>query len=84
MINAAITLFSVEKNSVFLMNNFYIMLAKQKVLKSFKEMPEQFSIDDAIDKLIVIHKIQSAETEIKNGKGLTTVEAKKKLKKWLN
>ncbi|OIR12113.1 hypothetical protein GALL_63640 [mine drainage metagenome] len=66
------------------MNNFYIMLAKQKVLKSFKEMPEQFSIDDAIDKLIVIHKIQSAETEIKNGKGLTTVEAKKKLKKWLN
>ncbi|MDE3142672.1 MAG: hypothetical protein KGL19_00865 [Bacteroidota bacterium] len=60
------------------------MLAKQKVLKSFKEMPEQFSIDDAIDKLIVIHKIQSAESEIKNGKGLTTVEAKKKLKKWLN
>lgn len=60
------------------------MLAKQKVLKSFKEMPEQFSIDDAIDKLIVIHKIQSAESEIKNGKGLTTAEAKKKLKKWLS
>ncbi len=60
------------------------MLAKQKVLKSFKEMPEEFSIDDAIGKLIVIHKIQSAEAEIKSGKGLSTQEAKKKLKKWLN
>lgn len=47
-------------------------------------MPEEFSIDDAIGKLIVIHKIQSAEAEIKSGKGLSTQEAKKKLKKWLN
>jgi hypothetical protein len=60
------------------------MLIKQEVLKSFKEMPDEFSIDDAVDKLIVINKIQKAEAEIKAGKGLTTNQAMKKLKKWLN
>ncbi|MBA4196721.1 MAG: hypothetical protein C0459_04120 [Chitinophaga sp.] len=60
------------------------MLTKQAVLKSFKEMPDEFSIDEAVDKLIVINKIQKAELEIKAGKGLTTNQAMKKLKKWLN
>ncbi len=39
-------------------------------------MPNEFSIDDAINKLIVINKIQKAELEIKEGKGLSTTEAK--------
>ncbi len=60
------------------------MLVKQEVIKSFNEMPNEFSIDDAIDKLIVINKIQKAELEIKEGKGLSTTEAKKKLNKLLN
>lgn len=59
------------------------MLVKQTVIKSFNEMPNEFSIDDAIDKLIVINKIHKAELEIKEGKGLSTTQAKEKLKKWL-
>jgi hypothetical protein len=59
------------------------MLVKQDVIKSFSQMPNEFSIDDAINKLIVINKIQKAELEIKEGKGLSTTEAKEKLKKWL-
>lgn len=60
------------------------MLTKQEVLKSFKEMPDEFSIDEAVDKLIVMNNIQKAEAEIKAGKGLTTEQSRKKLKKWLN
>jgi hypothetical protein len=60
------------------------MLIKKQVLKSFKEMPDEFSIDEAIEKLVLIHKVQKAEAEITAGKGLTTEAAKKKLKKWLN
>ena len=47
-------------------------------------MPDEFSVDEAIDKLIIISKVQKAETEIKQGKGLTTADARKKLKKWLS
>ncbi len=46
-------------------------------------MPEHFSVDDAIDRLIVLNKIEKARKEIKDGRGLTTGQARKKLQKWL-
>ena len=60
------------------------MLTKKEVLKSLKDLPEEFMVDDAIDRLIVLHKMNKGRQEIKEGKGLTTEQAKKKLKKWLN
>ncbi len=60
------------------------MLLKKEVLKSLKELPAEFSVDEAIDRLILLHKINRGREEIKQGKGLTTEQAKKKLKKWLN
>jgi hypothetical protein len=59
------------------------MLVKKQVMKTIKDMPDEFSVDDAIEKLIVLNKIEKARKEIKDGKGLTTAQAKKKLQKWL-
>lgn len=59
------------------------MLAKKQAMKTIKEMPDEFSVDDAIEKLIVLHKIENARQEIEDGKGLTIIQAKKKLQKWL-
>ena len=59
------------------------MLAKKEVIKSIKEMPEHFTVDDAINRLIVLNKVANARKEIKEGKGLTTEQARKKLQKWL-
>ena len=59
------------------------MLVKKQVMKTLKEMPDEFSMDEAIDKLIVLNKIEKARNEIKEGKGLSTKEAEKKLQKWL-
>jgi hypothetical protein len=59
------------------------MLTKKQVLKSIREMPDEFPVDDAIERLMLLHKIQKGSAEIKEGKGLTTSQAKKKLKKWL-
>ena len=52
-------------------------------MKTIGEMPEEFTMDDAIDKLIVLNKIEKARKEIKDDRGLTTIQAKKKLQKWL-
>lgn len=60
------------------------MLSKKKVLETIKELPEEFSADELFDRIILLQKIQRAEQEIKEGKGLTTEEAKQYLKKWLN
>lgn len=60
------------------------MLLKKDVLKSLKELPDEFSVDEAIDRLVLLHKIEKGKKEISKGKGLSTEQAKKKLKKWLN
>lgn len=52
-------------------------------MKAIKEMPEEFSMDEAFEKLMVLNKIEMARMEIKEGKGLTTTQARKKLQKWL-
>lgn len=59
------------------------MLAKKEVIKSIKEMPEYFSVDEAIERLIVLNKIEKGRKEIQEGKALTTGQARKKLQKWL-
>ena len=59
------------------------MLVKKQVMKTLKEMPNEFSMDEAIEKLIVLNKIEKSSKEIKEGKGLSTKEAEKKLQKWL-
>jgi hypothetical protein len=59
------------------------MLVKKDVIKSLKDLPDEFSVDDAIERLIVLNKIDKARQEIKERKGLSTQQAKKKLQKWL-
>ncbi len=58
------------------------MLVKKEVLKSIKGMPDYFSADDAIDRLIILSKIENPQSEIKEGKELATEQALKKLGKW--
>ena len=58
------------------------MLTKSQVINSIKEMPDQFSIDDLMDKLILIQKIESGLQQSKKGEVYSTKEAKEMLKQW--
>jgi hypothetical protein len=59
------------------------MMTKTKLLKSIKDMPAHFSIEDLMDRIILLQKIEIGLEQSEKGKILSTVEAKKKLKKWL-
>jgi predicted transcriptional regulator len=59
------------------------MLIKEKVLEAIQSLPAQFSIDDLVERLIVLHKIEAGLQQVAQGKTLNTQEAKEKLKKWL-
>ena len=63
--------------------NSNIMLNKNKVEQIVKDMPEQFSIDELLDRLILIQKIEEGIKDIDDGNTYTTEQAKKKLEKWL-
>ena len=59
------------------------MLTREKVLKAITNLPETFSIDDLVDRLIVLDKIERALLEVKEGKVISHEEAKEKMSKWL-
>jgi len=59
------------------------MLTKEKLLQTIKEMPDQFSIDELIDKVILLQKVELGLEQSKNNQVHSTAEAKKQLKKWL-
>jgi hypothetical protein len=58
------------------------MLTKEQVINSLKEMPDKFSIDDLMDKLILLQKIEIGLEQSKKGEVYTVEEAKEMLKKW--
>ena len=59
------------------------MLTKKQVLKVVKEMPDTFDTATFFDRILLEKKIEQGRNEIAAGKGLTTEQARKKLKKWL-
>jgi len=59
------------------------MITKDKLLASIQDLPEEFSIDELIERLIVIQKIERGQKQAREGRTNTTEEAKYKLRKWL-
>lgn len=59
------------------------MLTKKMVLSTIKDMPDNFETTQLFDRILLLAKVEEGRKQIKNGKGLTTDQAKRKLKKWL-
>jgi len=47
-------------------------------------LPEEFSIDELVERLIVIQKVEEAQRQLKEGLKYTEEEAIKMVKKWPN
>jgi hypothetical protein len=59
------------------------MIVKEKLVKSIKEMSDKFSLDELLDRIVFIQKIESGLEDSKNGKILSTIKAKEKLSRYL-
>jgi len=55
------------------------MLDKEKIKKTIDSLPDDFTIEDVIEELIVIDKIEQGLKDVKDGKVSSTEEAKDKL-----
>lgn len=58
-------------------------MKKSTVIESINQLPDEFSIDDIIERLIIIEKIEKGRQEVKDGKVNSEEQAKAKLSKWL-
>ena len=59
------------------------MLTKERVLEVITDLPDKFSIDDLVERLIILDKIERGLLEVQVGKVVSQEEAKEKMSKWL-
>ncbi|MBN1187248.1 MAG: hypothetical protein JXB49_33525 [Bacteroidales bacterium] len=59
------------------------MLTKEKIKKSLDTLPDNLTIDQVIDRIIMLDKIEQGLKDVEDGNVYSTEEAKAKLSKWL-
>jgi hypothetical protein len=58
-------------------------MTKEKIHQAVDELPNEFSVEDLLEKIIFLHKIERGYTQSENNEVISTEEARKKLSKWL-
>jgi predicted transcriptional regulator len=58
------------------------MLTKTKLREQIEKFPEEFSLDDLIDRLILIDKIERGNKQSENGEVISEEELDKEIEKW--
>lgn len=59
------------------------MLTKAQLLSTVKNMPDSFTIDELLEHLVFVQKVETGLKQSLKGQTYSEAEAKKKLKKWL-
>jgi hypothetical protein len=59
------------------------MLRKEMVIDQIKDLPEKFSIDELMEKMLFLYKLEAALEQSKNKQITPHEEVKDQFKKWL-
>ena len=60
------------------------MLTKSTVQKQLEKLPEKFTLDDLVEKLIIIEKIEKGLKDSEENKVITEQDLDNETDKWLN
>jgi len=58
------------------------MLTKRQLKETLEQFPEEFTIDELIDKIIVLDKIERGNQQSERGETITEDELEKEMQKW--
>ncbi len=59
------------------------MLKREKIIESLKKLPEQVSLDEVLDRIILLDKIETGLEQSKKGQITPDDQLDEKLPKWL-
>lgn len=59
------------------------MTAKEEILGVMQSLPDDATIEDALERLIILYKIQHGLEQLDNGEGIPHEEAKRRIRQWL-
>ena len=58
------------------------MLTKANVIKTLSRFPDNFSVDDLVDKMILLDKIERGIQDADDGKVISEEELDKRMEEW--
>ena len=67
----------------YIIQKLEIVMNKTKVLEAVNSLPDEFSLEEIIERLIILEKIEKGMQQVRQGQVVTTAEAKNRLQKWL-
>lgn len=68
----------------FARGNINPMTVKEKVLEAVKSLPDDAQVEDAMERLLVIAKIERGIEQADAGRLISHDDVKQRLAKWLN
>jgi hypothetical protein len=57
-------------------------MKKEQAIEAVKELPEEFELDELLEKLVVTKKVTQALKQLKNGNTVPHAEVKEMVKQW--
>ncbi len=58
------------------------MLTKTKIIETINKFPDEFTIDELIERLIIVEKIEKANKQSEEGKSISEDDLEKEMEKW--
>jgi len=57
-------------------------MKRTNVINALNDLPKEFSLDDLLERLIVIEKIEKGLQDVKEGKTISHAKVRKEMEKW--
>ena len=58
------------------------MLTKTKLIETINKFPEEFTIDELIERLIIVEKIEKGNKQSENRESISEEDLEKEMEKW--
>jgi predicted transcriptional regulator len=78
-----ISVFSSRYNMSIFATNLQTMLTKEKVRQTIERLPDSFTVDQVIEELVILNKIEEGLKDVEEGNVYTTEQIHQELKGWL-
>jgi predicted transcriptional regulator len=60
------------------------METKQQILKAIEELPDDARVEDALDQLYLLYKVEKGLNQADRGELISQEEVRKRMAKWLD
>ncbi|CAN5221926.1 hypothetical protein BH09BAC4_BH09BAC4_48960 [soil metagenome] len=59
------------------------MISTAAIVESFRQLPDKVSLDEAVERLIILERYEKAMEEIGQGKGHKNEDVMREMKEWV-